>query len=121
MEIKREKAFKLPNGYVIKYVSDTVTEEILNKSVSNFIENIAENKDLFDPDIKKMIMQDDDYREFYYDTDKEKYEYHIDIYIQSALEYKAIISIWDNSKYLDGEDTVIYELIRKVKLIPLFS
>lgn len=122
METKREKAPKLPNGYVIKDVSDTVTEDIFNQSVSNFIENIAKYKEEFDGDIKKMIKEDYEYGEFFYSIDKEKYEYHIDIHIESATELKATISIWDISKYLAGDNNVIlYELTRKIQLIPLFS
>lgn len=122
MEIKREKATKLPNGYVIKDVSDTVTEDMLTQSVSNFIENIAKNKEEFDEDIEKMIIEDDEYGEFYFNTDTEKYEFHIDINRQSGTELEATISIWDISENLAGDDTVIlYELTRKINLVPLFS
>lgn len=121
METKEPKALKLPNGYLIKEVSDTVTEDILNKSVRNFIRNIAKNKEEFDEDIEKMIVEGDEYDEFYYDTDKEKYEYHIDINRQSGTELEATISIWDISENLAGDDTVIlYELTRKIHLVPLF-
>lgn len=121
METKEAKALKLPNGYLIKEVSDTVTEDILNKSVRNFIRNIAKNKEEFDEDIEKMIVEGDEYDEFYYDTDKEKYEYHIDINRQSGTELEATISIWDISENLAGDDTVIlYELTRKIHLVPLF-
>ena len=121
METKEAKALKLPNGYLIKEVSDTVTEDILNKSVRNFIRNIAKNKEEFDEDIEKMIVEGDEYDEFYYDTDKEKYEYHIDINRQSGTELEATISIWDISENLAGDDTVIlYELTLKIHLVPLF-
>ena len=121
METKEAKALKLPNGYLIKEVSDTVTEDILNKSVRNFIRNIAKNKEEFDEDIEKMIVEGDEYDEFYYDTDKEKYEYHIDINRQSGTELEATISIWDISENLAGDDTVIlYELTRKIHLVPFF-
>lgn len=121
METKEAKALELPNGYVIKDVSDTVTEDILNQSVRKFIKNIAKNEEEFDEDIEKMIIEDDEYGEFYYDTDTEKYEYHIDINRQSGMEMEATISIWDINKYLAGDNNVIlYELTRKIHLAPLF-